>query len=128
MERTPRISVPEDGGCPIRTLAIILAAAGLLLAATNARGALRPDVVAFWHRVHSCEQPSTWFHPGPTYPGGLGIYAPNWRWWAGELGLLRRYPRANYAPVPVQIRVADYGYRRHRGYWACFRHTGFPPR
>ena len=38
---------------------------------------------------------------------------------ARGLGLQGRYPNAADAPRLVQIRVADYGYRVHHGYWGC---------
>jgi Iap family predicted aminopeptidase len=58
---------------------------------------------------------------GPTYEGGVGFYVGTWRWWAGELGLFRRYPHAYMAPARVQMTVAEYGLTRHRGYWGCNR-------
>lgn len=108
--------------------------AGLLTAPAHAQ--LRPDVIAYWQRLHECEQPSSWHVHGPakskpghpSYPGGLGVLAENWTWAAGELGLVRRYPTADKAPPLVQIRVADYAYRAHRWYWGCFRVVGYPPR
>lgn len=54
---------------------------------------------------------------GATYSGGVGFYNRTWTWWAGELGLARRYPNAADAPPVVQIRVAEYGYQHHDGYW-----------
>lgn len=98
-----------------------------MVLAAPAHAALSPPVIAYWERLHECEQPSSWHVHGPTYRGGLGIWAGNWPVWAGELGLLRRYPRADDAPPLVQIRVADYGYRRHRAFWGCFRVVGYPP-
>ena len=38
----------------------------------------------FFVAIGRCEQPGdgkwgiTWTHPGPTYPGGLGVFAPLW--------------------------------------------------
>jgi hypothetical protein len=84
-------------------------------------------VVAFWERVSRCETGGNWRMNGSMYEGGLGIYRPNWDWWAGELGLLRRYPRAWMAPKLVQIQVAQTAYVRHRGAWGCFAVTGRPP-
>lgn len=110
-------------------LAAYLAAVGLACAAftgsSSAARPLSPAAIAFWDRVAHCEQPlgagARWSHPGPTYQGGLGFYFSTWDWWARELGLHRRYPDAGDAPRLVQIRVADYGRRVHRGYWGCIR-------
>jgi Lysozyme like domain len=57
----------------------------------------RPKNYRFWIALGRCEQPAPadkqradgswqagyehgvdWHHPGPTYPGGLGVYAPLW--------------------------------------------------
>jgi hypothetical protein len=97
-----------------------------LVLASAAQAKLNPEKINYWNRIHNCEQPSTW-SMGGTYQGGLGMYWSTWDWWAGELGLARRYPDAGHAPPIVQMRVADYGYRAHRGYWGCFRHVGYPP-
>ena len=80
---------------------------------------LTRSTIAFWDSVAQCETGSHWRGLGPIYQGGLGIFAPNWDRWAGELGLDARYPDAGDAPRLVQIRVADYGRRVHRGYWGC---------
>ena len=82
---------------------------------------LSSSTIAFWDRVAQCETGSTWTGLGSTYQGGLGIYSSTWDWWAGELGLDRRYPDAGDAPRLVQIRVADYGRRVHNGGWGCIR-------
>ena len=58
---------------------------------------------------------------GSTYSGGVGFYNSTWTAWAGELGFTYRY--ADQAPRRVQIVVADYGYRVHRGYWGSI-HDG----
>jgi len=85
----------------------------------RASAALTPATVAYWDRVAQCETGRRWQAPGPTYQGGVGFYWATWDWWARELGLHRRYPDAHLAPRLVQIRVADYGRRVHRGYWGC---------
>lgn len=75
--------------------------------------------MAFWDRVQHCEEPTTgWSTRGSTYSGGVGFYNSTWSYWAGKLGLARRYPNASDAPRLVQITVAEYGYQ-HRGYWGC---------
>lgn len=115
----------------LRAHVLALALVAVVFAACaieTARGSLSPSVVAYWERLHRCEQPSGWHGGFPRYPGGLGIYAPNWTWAARELGLLGRYPNGASAPPLVQIRVADYGYRAHRWYWGCFASVGYPPR
>lgn len=84
--------------------------------------------IGFWQRLHRCEQPSSWHGGFPRYPGGLGIYVTTWAWGAGELGLLARYPNGAAAPPYVQMQVAQYGYERHRWFWVCFRHVGYPVR
>jgi hypothetical protein len=114
----------------LRVFAIFATFAALTATAASAHTAkLRPDVIAYWQGpLHNCEQPSGWHGGFPRYPGGLGIYEPNWRSAARELGLLRRYPNGASAPILVQVRVADYGYRAHRWYWSCFASVGYPPR
>lgn len=103
----------------------------LLALVIDARAKLKPNVVAYWMGpLHHCEQPDSWSHlQYREYKGGLGISNGAWNWWAGELGLLRRYPTAGHAPPLVQVRVADYGWRRYRGNWGCMRHpdVGYPP-
>jgi hypothetical protein len=109
-------------------LAIIVAAVLLYFAIALVRAAaaeasssapLTRSTIAFWDRVAQCETGSDWRGLGSTYQGGLGIYASTWDSWATELGLEARYPDAGDAPRLVQIRVADYGRRVHRGYWGC---------
>lgn len=84
-----------------------------------AQGDLPAATVSFWDRVAQCETGSRWAGLGSVYQGGLGIYYQTWDWWAKELGLWSQYPDAGMAPRLVQIRVADYGRRKHRGYWGC---------
>jgi hypothetical protein len=97
-------------------LALLLLA---LVALTVARAALTPATIRYWEAIAACETHSNWGMRGPVYEGGLGFYVGTWRWWARELQLLARYPHAYMAPRIVQIRVADYGARVHRGYWGC---------
>lgn len=89
---------------------------------------------AFWIRVGTCETghigapgdgKPRWdwgaHHrhlEGKTYEGFAGFYWGTWRLWAGQLGLLARYPHAYVAPPTVQIVVAQYGLE-HGGYWGC---------
>jgi Transglycosylase-like domain len=90
------------------------------IAEASSSSRLSPSTIAFWDGVARCETGSTWTGLGSTYQGGLGIYAPNWDRWAGELGLERRYPDAGDAPRLVQIRVAEYGLEHGAG-WGCIR-------
>lgn len=103
----------------MRLAAVVCAVliAGVL--APSAGSSLGPQTIAFWDDVAQCETGGNWDAAGPTYQGGLGIYWSTWNWWAGELGLRDDYPDADDAPRMVQIRVADYGYRVHSGYWGC---------
>jgi hypothetical protein len=97
--------------------------------ARTATTKMKPETIAYWHRMHRCEQPDAWSHfQFREYKGGLGMSNGAWNWWARELGLLRRYPTAGHAPPLVQIRVADYGWRKYRGNWGCMRTIGYPPR
>lgn len=94
------------------------------IGAAGAKGQAPSDgvsdsTVAFWTRVAECETGGAWRGLGSVYQGGLGIYYRTWDWWAKELGLWSQYPDAGLAPRLVQIRVADYGRRIHRGYWGC---------
>ena len=95
------------------------AAIAALLLAVPARAELSRERIAFWLGVARCETGSHWRGLGSTFQGGLGIYSATWDWWARELGLELRYPDAGDAPPLVQIRVADYGFRVHHGYWGC---------
>jgi hypothetical protein len=106
-----------------RTVAYALLAAYMaaLALAVKAHSKLPPATVAFWDRIARCETGGNWQMHGGSYEGGVGFYVTTWQWWARELGLLGRYPHANQAPRLVQIRVADYGLRAHRGYWGCNR-------
>jgi Transglycosylase-like domain len=113
---------PPVGGRPIRLLIltlVVLVVVALLVIARAATAKLTPERLAFWDRVARCETGGNWQMRGSTYSGGLGFYNGTWSWWARELGVVSRYPTANLAPRLVQIRVAEYGYRVHRGYWGC---------
>ena len=101
-------------------------------AAAHASGlpVLSAKAVQHWTAVAECETggggPPKWdwgskHRPGEgaLYQGGLGISTLMWKVWAGELGLLERYPHAYDAPPLVQIQVADYGVRTHDATWGC---------
>jgi hypothetical protein len=97
-------------------------------ATSTAHAKLTPERINYWERIHQCEQPDAWSHlQFSEYSGGLGISNGAWDWWAGELGLTKRYPTAGHAPRLVQIRVADYGWRIHRGSWPSMNKCGYPP-
>ena len=97
---------------------------------------LSKSTVVFWQGVAQCETGGIFGHPlwdwgkyrnrtpleGSLYEGGVGFAATTWAVWAQELHLYRRYPHAFLAPILVQIYVADYGLRFHRGYWGCLHH------
>jgi resuscitation-promoting factor RpfA len=107
-------------------LVVVLVAATVSRASTSSSSStpgssstLSQATVAYWDGVAACETGGAWRGLGPVYQGGLGFYSATWDWWAGELGLERRYPDAGDAPRLVQIRVADYGRRVHAGYWGC---------
>ncbi len=100
-----------------------------LVLAASAKAKLTPATIAYWQRIHLCEQPDSWSHlQFREYKGGLGISNGAWNWWARELGLTRLYPTAGNAPPIVQIRVAQYGWSRYRGSWGCMHTVGYPPR
>jgi hypothetical protein len=120
----------------VRLLRYTAAAAVLTLAASDgaalAAGTqpLSARTVRHWTAVAACETggggPPKWdwgskHRPGEgaLYQGGLGISMLMWKVWAGELGLLERYPHAYDAPPLVQIQVADYGVRTHDATWGC---------
>jgi hypothetical protein len=100
---------------------VLATATAILALAAPAQAKLSPDRIAFWDRIANCETGGNWRMSGSTYEGGVGFAGTTWRWWARELGLLARYPHANLAPRLVQIRVAEYGLTRYRGYWGCNR-------
>lgn len=102
--------------------ALIVAA---LIAAANPQPARLPaSVVAYWQRLHACEEPGAWFQRGTQYVSGLGIYAPNWYRWAPRVGVTT----APWFTSPYnQMRVADYGWRHERAWWGCFAEVGTPP-
>ena len=91
---------------------------------------LTSSVIQFWTSVGRCETggggPPKWdwgkfSRPGEgsTYVGGVGFYAGTWDEWANELGIENVYPHPYDAPAGIQMRVAEYGYRVHHGYWGC---------
>jgi Transglycosylase-like domain len=93
-------------------------------------GTLSPQTVRYWTAIAKCETggggPPKWnwgskHRPGEgsAFEGGLGFSADTWQRWAGELGLLRRYPHAYDAPRLVQIRAAVYGTKIHNARWGC---------
>jgi hypothetical protein len=99
---------------------------------------LSPQTVRYWTAVAVCETGSggapkwDWgskHRPGEgtLFEGGVGFSATVWQIWAGELGLLKRYPHAYNAPALVQIRVADYGAKVHGARWGCPGTTSTPP-
>ena len=113
---------------------ILAAALACALAPGAALGAdtkpLGPALVRYWTAIGACETgaggPPKWdwgskhrANEGPLYEGGLGISAGMWQAWAGELGLLKRYPHAYTAPPIVQMRVAEYGVDAHGARWGC---------
>lgn len=55
---------------------------------------------------------------GSKYEGFTGFAVTTWRAWAGDLGLLKRYPHAYDAPPLVQQRVASWAFHRWGG-WGC---------
>jgi hypothetical protein len=103
--------------------ALALVLAGTLLVVGRASAELRPSTIAYWDGVARCETGGRVDygagHPGWTWSGYVGFARSTWREWAGELGLVGRYPLPELAPRLVQIRVADYGRRVHAGYWGC---------
>lgn len=98
--------------------------ASVTLAAVGTAGKLPPESVAFWNRLHACEEPGQWFQRGTRYVSGLGIYAPNWYRWAPHVGVRT----APWKTRPYdQMRIADYGWRTERAWWGCFSNVGTPP-
>jgi hypothetical protein len=105
-----------------------------LAGAAAAHGAglqpLSPNALAHWNAVAACETggggPPKWdwgskHRPGEgtLFEGGLGFSAYMWKVWAGELGIVRRYPHAYDAPPLVQMQVAEYGVETDRVTWGC---------
>lgn len=135
--RTSRHSVPiRDIGTilRVRRSAILLV---LLISAwpagtvhASASQPLSAQTVRYWTAVASCETgsggPPKWdwgskHRPGEgtLFEGGVGFSATVWQIWAGELGLLKRYPHAYEAPALIQMRVAEYGRTVHNAQWGC---------
>jgi hypothetical protein len=117
-----------------RRLALEAAAIlGLASAAAAHAGSLQPlnaTAVRHWTAVAACETggggPPKWdwgskHRPGEgaVFEGGVGFSAYMWKVWAGELGILSRYPHAYDAPPVVQMQVADYGVRTYHASWGC---------
>jgi len=117
-----------------RRLALKAAAIlGLASAAAAHAGSLQPlnaTAVRHWTAVAACETggggPPKWdwgskHRPGEgaVFEGGVGFSAYMWKVWAGELGILSRYPHAYDAPPVVQMQVADYGVRTYHASWGC---------
>jgi len=67
-----------------------------------------------WHALAQCETGSRWDAPGPTYVGGLGMYAPNWAAYGG----LQYAPSADLATPEQQIAVATNLWLAG-GSWGC---------
>jgi hypothetical protein len=120
----------------VRLLRYLAAVAVLASAASDSAALavgpqpLSAKTVRHWTAVAACETggggPPKWdwgskHRPGEgeLYQGGLGISALMWKVWAGELGLLARYPHAYDAPPLVQMQVADYGVTTHHATWGC---------
>jgi hypothetical protein len=102
------------------------------LAAAHAAGLqpLSAKAVAHWTAVAACETgsggPPKWdwgskHRPGEgtLFEGGVGFSAYMWKVWAGELGILKRYPHAYDAPPLVQMQVAEYGVDTDHVTWGC---------
>ena len=100
-------------------LTLLVIAALALFVTVRAASALTPSVIRYWDAIADCETGGNWRMHGSVYSGGVGFANSTWSWWARELGLVARYPTADQAPRLVQIQVADYGRRVHRGYWGC---------
>lgn len=111
----------------------VLASIAVLFSGTHI--SLPQSTIAYWKKIGACETghiglpsdgPARWDwgsknrrSEGRTYQGGVGFYHGTWDWWAKELKIHSRYPEAYKAPMLIQIMVADYGWKKHRGYWGC---------
>ncbi len=95
----------------------------------------RPVVQALL-RIARCEQPGDgwrgvrWDHPGPTYPGGMGVMVANWLQFRPRGSALLQ-SRAHPAD---QLTMAWRGYRHYRGvygvrggttFWGCSNDIGW---
>lgn len=114
----------------VMLISVAPAASGTLSSSNSPRFGITP----FWWDVGTCEtghigEPGDgaprfdWgarrrHLEGSRFEGFVGFAASTWRLWAGELGLLGRYPHAYEAPPLVQQRVARYGLSVG-GYWGC---------
>lgn len=72
-------------------------------------------------------RPGGFTHDGyELFDGGLNFHPDTWRWVAGDLGLLNRFPHAYDAPPDVQIQVgAEVQARQGWAAWpVCSRKIG----
>lgn len=70
--------------------------------------------------------PGAFTRPGYPFHGGLNFHPDTWRWVAGDLGLLNRFPHAYDAPPAVQIQVGAETQRRQgwKAWPVCSRKLG----
>jgi hypothetical protein len=110
--------------------AAILGLASAAAAHAGGLPALSAKAVQHWTAVAACETgsggPPKWdwgskHRPGEgtVFEGGVGFSAYMWKVWAGQLGILTKYPHAYDAPPLVQMQVAEYGYRTDHAAWGC---------
>lgn len=118
--------VPGDWNGGVKWIALAFILSALVLASVARPSGDTRGVTPFWAAVAQCETGSTWNwgapgakNAGGSYQGGVGFYASTWTAWATELRLVKRWPHAYMAPPAVQVRVASYGLRVHRGSWGC---------
>lgn len=129
----PRALTSDGRNGTLRATTLLITYLIVLVIAAAARGAAhhprQPATPEFWIRDAICETGHNppywdWGKPGTGhgtpggYEGGIGYYPSTWRWWAGKVGVLRRYPHAYMAPSWVQAKVAQYGLD-HYGKWGC---------
>jgi hypothetical protein len=67
-----------------------------------------------WYALAHCETGSNWANPGPTFVGGLGMWAANWAAYGG----LQYAPSADLATPEQQIAVAT-NLWLDGGSWGC---------
>jgi hypothetical protein len=121
---------------PLRHRRLALHSAAILglasAAAVHAAGLqpLSAKAVRHWTAVAACETggggPPKWdwgskHRPGEgmLFEGGVGFSAYMWKVWAGELGILERYPHAYDAPPLLQMQVAEFGVDSDHVTWGC---------
>jgi hypothetical protein len=91
---------------------------------------LNAKAVRHWTAVAACETggggPPKWNWgsknrpgEGALFEGGVGFSAYMWKVWAGQIGILARYPHAYDAPPLVQMQVAEYGVETDQVTWGC---------